>query len=105
MQKSNVKSKLSALEIIIGIVNIISAAGFSLLITECCREMCADWGNDLINIGMVIYQFFTFPLVLVSPLWVRIIAKKPLTVFSITTYGITAWLWVVTGIIGWFVHG
>ena len=105
MQDNNVKNNLSALEIIIGVVNIISSVGLFMFVAECCRELIVYRGDELINVGIVIIHVCLFPLMLISPLWVRIFAKKPLTVFSITTYSITAWLWVVIGIIGWFVHG
>ena len=103
MQDNNVKNKLSALEIVIGIVNIIAAVGFFALEVQFVSEILLSGENAWSNIGMLVICCFTFPaVVLISPVWVLVFLKKRLSVFSICTYGIMAWLWALSGILGWF---
>ena len=98
------KEKPGAPEITFGVLNIIMALAFLQDCAECAIKLLVMNGGKFYPFGSALICLFTLPaVVLISPLWIPVAAKRRLNAFNISTYSIMVWLWIACLLLNAFV--
>ena len=98
------KEKPGAPEITFGVLNILMALAFFQDCAECAIKLLVMNGGRFEPFIPALICLFTLPaVVLISPLWIPVAAKRRLNAFSISTYSLMVWLWVACLLLNAFI--